>query len=156
MPYYNLEHPSAAYHCGALMAVYADIQRTAMPDVNAGVIQRYYASASRTPALVMGQLERLSNYHLNLVKNLKPWKEKKYEEWLNEGYCNIRGEVGKEIPTTLNLEEQAYFTLGYRQMAANINKHWNECKAEGTVGIVKKRGQSQSCEYEEQTEQEDI
>lgn len=31
---YNLNLRNAAYHCGGLMAVYAAIQRTAMPDVN--------------------------------------------------------------------------------------------------------------------------
>lgn len=127
MPYYNPQHPSAAYQCGALMAVYADIQRTAMPEVNAGVIQRYYASASRTPALVIAQLDRLSNYHLAKIEN--KWVVKTCEERLNTVYTAITGEVGKELPTVLNLEEQAYFALGYRQMAAQIIKDKKDYQA---------------------------
>ena len=46
MAYYDPEFENAAYHCGALVAVYADIQRAAM-DAKTGIVQRYYASASR-------------------------------------------------------------------------------------------------------------
>ncbi|MDD2629628.1 MAG: type I-C CRISPR-associated protein Cas8c/Csd1 [Limnochordia bacterium] len=33
--------------------------------MGAGVVQRYYASASSTPALVLGRLTRTSQYHLD-------------------------------------------------------------------------------------------
>ena len=32
---YNEKHPEPAYHCGALVAVFGEIQRLAMKDVNA-------------------------------------------------------------------------------------------------------------------------
>lgn len=35
---YNEKHPDPAYHCGALVAVYGEIQSRAMPDVNASLI----------------------------------------------------------------------------------------------------------------------
>ena len=35
---YNEKHPDSAYHCGALVAVYGEIQSRAMPDVNASLI----------------------------------------------------------------------------------------------------------------------
>ncbi len=54
MAYYDPEFENAAYHCGALVAVYADIQHKAMPDAKTSIVQRYYASASRTPAMVLG------------------------------------------------------------------------------------------------------
>ncbi len=108
---YNLEHPSPAYHCGGLMAVYAHIQRRAIEDVNAGVIQRYYASASRTPALVLSRLARLCNYHLAKLE-----KTKYLESRLAELYVAL----GDEIPVTLNLEEQSYFALGYYQKWAEL------------------------------------
>lgn len=114
MPEYNPKSPNPAYHCGAIMAVYADIQKTAMPDVNAGVIQRYYAAASQTPAMVIGQLARLSNYHQSKIES--GWLIKLYEELLNNAYVAL----GDVVPVTLNLEEQAYFALGYRQMAKEI------------------------------------
>jgi CRISPR-associated protein Csd1 len=112
---YNVKNPTA-YNCGALMAVYAAIQKAAMPDVNAGVIQRYYNSACQTPALVIGYLSKLSNYHLDKLNNdrLAGWYRKKLQE--------IYSAMGREIPVTLTLEEQSYFALGYYQMSADLFK----------------------------------
>lgn len=109
---YNLEHPSPAYHCGGLMAVYAHIQQRAIEGVNAGVIQRYYASASRTPAIVLSRLARLCNYHLAKLE-----KTKYLENRLAELYCAL----GDKIPVTLDLEEQSYFALGYYQKWAELH-----------------------------------
>ena len=118
MPYYDPNFPNAAYHCGALVAVYADLQRAAMPDVNAGIVQRYYASASRTPKLVLGQLERLAKYHL--AKLDKRYLAQLYEDRLNEPYCFFAAEGLNSLPATLTLEEQSYFAIGYRQMSARL------------------------------------
>lgn len=118
MPSYDPNFPNAAYHCGALVAIYADLQRTAMPDVNAGIVQRYYASASRTPTLVLGQLERLSKYHL--AKLGSRYLAQIYENRLNEAYTFFRAEGADQLPAALNLEQQSYFALGYRQMSARL------------------------------------
>lgn len=118
MPYYNSKFPNAAYHCGAITAIYADIQRKAMPGVNAGIIQRYYASASRTPTLVLGVLERMSKYHLDKIEDAR--LVIKYEEYLNEAYAFFGEEGLNRLPAALNLEEQSYFALGYRQMSARL------------------------------------
>lgn len=118
MPYYDPKFPNAAYHCGALVAVYADLQRTAMPDVNAGIVQRYYASASRTPKLVLGQLERLSKYHL--AKLDSRYLTQLYESRLNEPYCYFGAEGLTSLPAALTLEDQSYFAIGYRQMSARL------------------------------------
>jgi CRISPR-associated protein Csd1 len=47
------------------MAVYALIQNAALGDVGAGVVERYYTSACSSPALVMGKLATMSQYHLS-------------------------------------------------------------------------------------------
>lgn len=120
MSEYDSTHKSAAYHCGAAMAVHAAIQNVAMKNVNATIVQRYYSSASQMPALVLGQISRLSAYHLEKIEN--EWLRKQYEDTLNDVYCAI----GKEIPATLTLEEQAYFALGYRQMCTKLQKDKNE------------------------------
>ena len=120
MSEYDSTHKSAAYHCGAAMAVHAAIQNVAMKNVNATIVQRYYSSASQMPALVLGQISRLSAYHLEKIEN--EWLRKQYEDTLNAVYCAI----GKEIPATLTLEEQAYFALGYRQMCTKLQKDKNE------------------------------
>ena len=120
MSEYDPKNKNAAYHCGAAMAVHAAIQNVAMKNVNATIVQRYYSSASQMPALVLGQISRLSAYHLEKIEN--EWLRKQYEEALNGAYCAI----GNEIPATLTLEQQAYFALGYRQMCTKLQKDKNE------------------------------
>lgn len=109
----NPKHPNPAYHCGRLMAVLSQLQKSALGEVGAGVIQRYYTSASSTPALVLGRLTKTSQYHLNkLSGGLTHWYEGKLSEiWV---------QIGDSIPLTLNLEEQSLFALGYYQQMADL------------------------------------
>ncbi len=118
MPYYDPSFPNAAYHCGALVAIYADLQRASMPSVNAGIVQRYYASASRTPKLVLGQLERMSQYYLAKLDSRQ--LAQLYQHRLNEPYCYLTKDVIENMPACLSLEEQSYFAIGYRQMSARL------------------------------------
>lgn len=107
--------PSVAYHLGCMMAIFADIQSRAMgPELGTGVIQRYYAAACTSPAIVIGQLSRLSQHHLAKIENryLKEW----YSSLLGE----ISGKIGNNMPTTLTLEQQSEFALGYYQQRAAI------------------------------------
>ena len=120
MEEYNLNYSNAAYHCGGLMAVYAAIQKAAMPDVNTGIVERYYASAIQMPALVIGQLSSRSNHHLEKMEN--KWLASQYREKLQQ----ISVALGSSIPATLNLEQQSYFALGYYQMGAKLNKEKKE------------------------------
>lgn len=102
------------YQCGRLMALLADIQRQALPEVGAGVVQRYYAAASTTPALVFGRLIRNSNAHLDKIGDLANL----YEGKLSEVWDSIK----MKIPKTLTLEEQTLFAMGYYQQIARIRK----------------------------------
>ena len=116
MEEYNMNLSNAAYHCGGLMAVYAAIQKAAMPDVNTGIVERYYASAIQMPALVIGQLSSRSNHHLEKMENR--WLAGQYQEKLQQ----LSVALGTSIPATLNLEQQSYFALGYYQMGAMLNQ----------------------------------
>lgn len=135
MSSYNPNYESAAYQCGAMMAIYSAIQSKAYPDVNVTIVQRYYASAIQTPALVMGRLSQLSVHHLEKIEN--KWLAGEYEKRLSE----ISSRIPKMIPTTLNLEEQAEFALGYYQMNAEINK-------EKQARIAAKKNAAQSADEE--------
>ena len=117
---YQAENTNVAYRCGAWVAVYASMQQFAMRKVKAGIVQRYYASACQMPALVLGQLSILSVPHQDKIKGDYL---KMYLEMLDKVTCDIG-----EIPTMLNLEQQAYFALGYRQMTAELNKRLKELK----------------------------
>jgi CRISPR-associated protein Csd1 len=105
-------HPHPAYHCGRLMAMYAALQYRALGDVGAGVVQRYFASAITTPALVLGRLARGAQFHLDkLDRGLARWHEGRIADTWG------RIQSGR-LPVTLTLEEQSLFALGYYQQIA--------------------------------------
>ena len=105
----NKESPSAAYQTGRLMAVYAAIQAAALGDVGAGVVERYYTSACTSPALVMGKLATMAQYHLSKLKGEQQGLYVFFSRQLEEISCKI----GTSLPKTFSLNEQSEFALGY-------------------------------------------
>ena len=118
-------HP--AYLCGTIMAVLAKIQQAAMPNVGAGVVQRYYAAASATPALVLGRLMRTAQIaHLPKIDGgLRHWYDKHLE--------NVWNKLDQSPPRVLTLEEQTLFAMGYYQKVAKLSKPKTEKPQEDTV-----------------------
>jgi CRISPR-associated protein Csd1 len=123
----NPDHPSPAYHCGRLMAVLANVQREALGDVGAGVIQRYYAAASATPGLVFGRLIRNTQYHIDKVRSKKDW----LADFFNRSLAEICCRIGQNIPKTLSLEDQSLFALGFYQQMA---KPWKNIPGKAANG----------------------
>ena len=104
------EHPSPAYHCGRLLSVLEAVQRAALPNVNATIVDRYYGAASTTPAVVFGSLLRGAQPHLSRLDGPR-----------RGGLQNRITEVCTQIggfPKTLSLEQQALFSLGYYHQRA--------------------------------------
>ena len=138
MAEYNMQSKSVPYHCGGLMALFAEIQNAAMGEVNASVVERYYASAIQTPALVIGQLSKLSNFHLNKLDDAK----KGLSILLRRNLLEVSAAIPADaLPATLKLEEQSAFALGYYQMGAKLNREWNERRA---ANAEKANGDSQA------------
>ena len=119
MSEYNPDYKSNAYQCGAIMAVFEAIQRAAMPDVNASIVQRYYSSAIQTPAYVIGTLSKMSRHHLDMIPSDKKYLAVKYSKMLEEVGNRIDP---ASIPNTLTLTQQSEFAIGYYQMRAMIYK----------------------------------
>lgn len=129
MPEYNPNHPSPAYQIGAMVAVYAALQQRAYPDVNVSVVQRFFASAQQTPALVLGRLAKMSTHHLAKLENPAA---KNYEARL----ADISARIGDRIPAVLELPEQSLFALGYYQMTAAMNQERRERFAKSTASNI--------------------
>lgn len=108
------QNRSTAYLCGRLMAVYTAIQSEAMPEVNVGIAERYYAAAMGSPGLVIGKLSQLSQYHL---AKLSRGGAIRYEKILTEIY---EGMGDQDIPNALTMMQQTEFALGYYQQKAEI------------------------------------
>jgi len=122
-PDLNQQSPHVSYHCGRLMAALAQIQRAALGDVGAGVVQRYYAAASTTPALVFGRLLRGVQYHLG---KLDSPLARFFEEHLGE----ITKAIGGSMPATLDLEGQTLFALGYYHQLISMRQYAKQRNAE--------------------------
>jgi CRISPR-associated protein Csd1 len=112
-PYLNPDHPAPAYHCGRLLAVFANLQRAALGDVGAGVVQRYYSAASQTPGLILGRLASNARNHLGKLEPKLAW-------WFENEIAEVMGQLGDEAPRILDLEGQGLFALGYYQQLAAI------------------------------------
>lgn len=112
-PHLYPDHPEPAYHCGRLLAVFAELQHDALGDVGAGVIQRFYPAASQTPGLTLGRLVSNARNHLGKLP-LRDAQE--YEEKIGV----IMSKLGDHPPRTLDLEGQGLFALGYYQQLADL------------------------------------
>ena len=126
---YNPNHPAPAYHCGGLLAMFANLQRAALGDVGAGVVQRFYAAASQTPGLVLGRLAANARNHLAKLEPGLAW-------WYEERIAEIMSGLGDAAPRILDLEGQGLFALGYYQKLAQLragNKSTTETTSQQEV-----------------------
>jgi CRISPR-associated protein Csd1 len=111
------DHPAPAYHFGRLLAVLAHVQKAALGDVGAGVVQRYYARASTAPADALGPLISLSNRHLDKIPN------RRWASHLQSRIAQIWGKVSSEYPPrSLDSVGQSLFAMGFYQQIAQM-KH---------------------------------
>jgi CRISPR-associated protein Csd1 len=100
--------PEPAYRLGRLLAVVDKLQADALGNVNATIVDRYYGSASSTPAAVMPTLIRRCQHHLSKLRRDKPGWAVNQEKLLQEVMSGL-----ERFPPTLTLEEQGLFALGF-------------------------------------------
>lgn len=119
--YLNPDHPDPGYHCGRLLAIFANLQRAALGDVGAGVVQRYYAAASQTPGLILGRLAANARNHLGKLEGGLAF-------WFEGKIADVMSQLGDRAPRILDLEGQGLFALGYYQQLAALRQ---SAKADG-------------------------
>lgn len=105
----NEETDCVAYLMGRLFAVLEEIQEAASPELNATIKDKYFNSACATPASVFPRLLKLSNAHMRTLKRDKKGWEVKLDKKLEAILCSLQ----ESFPSTLSLEEQGVFILGY-------------------------------------------
>jgi CRISPR-associated protein Csd1 len=124
-PQLNPEHPDPAYHCGRVLAILAKLQEAALGKVGAGVIQRYYPAASSTPALVFGRLLRTAQFHTDKL-------DKGLAYWFQQQIADAMRCLGDSIPSTLTLQQQSLFALGFYQQFAEMSTKKTQPSTETT------------------------
>ena len=109
----DVGHLSPAYHCGRLLAVLEEIQRAAMPGINATIVDRFFGTASTAPASVFGRLVRGAQPHLSKLERDRPGTYIALQRRLEEVLAPLSA-----FPRTLTLQEQGLFALGYYHQRA--------------------------------------
>ncbi len=87
-----------------------------MEGINVGLAERYYSAASSSPGLVIGKLSQQSQYYLG---KLDKGSAVYYEKMIADIFSMIGNQ---SIPSTLKMQEQTEFALGYYQQRAEIYK----------------------------------
>ncbi len=103
----NEKSKDVSYNLGRLFAVLENIQEAANPGINATIKDRYFNTASSTPANVFPVLINLSQKHLKQINNVG--KIRSFEISIQEIVSNLE----EELPKRLNIPEQGSFQLGY-------------------------------------------
>ena len=116
----------AAYNCGRLLAVFEDLQRSAHGKdfEGAGVVERYYGSASSAPNSAFGILWRLHQHHLKKLSRSGDQGRAKSEaikRTISDIACLFRQTDSRfppAFPRSFDMQAQGRFALGFYQQKA--------------------------------------
>uniref|UniRef100_UPI000379378E type I-C CRISPR-associated protein Cas8c/Csd1 n=1 Tax=Ruminococcus flavefaciens TaxID=1265 RepID=UPI000379378E len=107
---WNDENKNPAYLCGGLFAVFEKIQQDASGgNLNRTIKDSYFASACSRPASVFPKLAKLSQNHM---RKLNDGTAIYYNKMIGDLMSSLNG----GFPSTLNLDDQGRFIVGYYQM----------------------------------------
>ena len=132
----NSDSTDRPYLCGRFLAVFERLQYLAQGRRNSGVVERFYAAASTTPALVMPRLFRnaevahLPNAGNGLEIDLSADQKRAIAENIRKDFEQISTALGCKFPPTLTLEEQGRFALGFYHQKADYRRISAENRAE--------------------------
>ena len=109
----NESYTNPAYVLGRLFAVLEKTQQDALgKNINATIKDRYFTSASATPASVFPILLRISNHWINKAE-YGGISDRRIQELLNLLEA-------QSFPKQLSLDEQGIFILGYYHQRAKL------------------------------------
>lgn len=107
----NENSTNVPYTLGRLFCVYEALQKRANPGINTTIKDKYFNSASATPAMIFPTLDNLAAKHLRKLEDgYRPWYGK---EWFDRRITDLKSVLGEMNPTRLTLPEQGAFNLGY-------------------------------------------
>ncbi|PWM55851.1 MAG: type I-C CRISPR-associated protein Cas8c/Csd1 [Subdoligranulum variabile] len=94
------------YVLGRLFAVLEGLQQSANPGINTTIKDRYFNSASATPATVFPLLINLAQKHLGKLDG-------GLAKYYNEKITELNGRITQTLPARMSLPEQSAFQIGY-------------------------------------------
>ncbi len=105
----NRETDNVPYCLGRLFATLEYVQRRVNPDLNTTIKDKYFSSASATPAVVFPTLINLAQAHLKKLNRSDPGGV----IYLNKLMTEILDKLHEQYPNRMSLPEQGAFQLGY-------------------------------------------
>ena len=97
------------YTLGRLFSVYEQIQERALPGLNSTIKDKFFNSASGTPAAIFPILGNLSQKHLRKLRGTSRGSAIYFENMVG----NLSRLIGENYPIRLSLPDQGAFQLGY-------------------------------------------
>ena len=102
----NQDSTNVPYNLGRFFSLLEAVQSAANPGINATIKDKYFNSASATPAIVFPVLVNLAQKHLKkLDGGLRTYYDKQITALLSK--------LGESYPPRMNLPQQGCFQLGY-------------------------------------------
>lgn len=101
------------YRLGRLFAVLERLQGDAINSPNATIVDRYFGAACATPAVVFPRLMKMAQHHAS--KSVRgDWFQRQLQDVVN-GL-----DASNAFPSTLPLEQQGLFSVGYYHQRAEL------------------------------------
>jgi CRISPR-associated protein Csd1 len=126
------ETDDKAYNCGRLLAVLAEIQAKAHDYQlsGAGVAERYFGTATVSPASVFPLLLRLNRHHLDKIRKTSG-SSRNQESNIQELLCRLAPDLPDappQFPRHLDLQAQGRFAIGFYQQKAYVEAKKKEVR----------------------------
>ena len=102
----NESSKNIPYTLGRLFYVCEALQEAANPGINATIKDKYFNSASSTPATIFPILDNLAAKHLRKLESRK-------KIYFDKQITSLKSILGESNPARLSLPEQGSFNLGY-------------------------------------------
>lgn len=124
------ETNDTAYNCGRLLAIFDDLQAAAHDYKleGAGVVERYYGTASSAPNSAFGILWRLHQHHLKKISRTgntgraKAEAMKRKIEEIAALFRQTDPRFPPQFPRSFDMQAQGRFALGFYQQKASDRK----------------------------------
>lgn len=111
----DAQNNEPGYRLGRLFAVLERLQGDAINTPNATIVDRYYGAASTTPVVVFPRLLKVAQHHAS--KSSRGGFFQKLIEEIEDGLTPANA-----LPSTLSMEQQGLFALGYYHQRADLWK----------------------------------
>ena len=119
---FDPDNRNKGYLLGRLFALYERIQSAALGDnVNAGIKNKFYSSASTQPRKVFPLLDKGSANHLSKVGKQTPGFKVTLEKQIG-AIMDLMSPDNDPYPPALAANEQALFALGYYHQRSEFFK----------------------------------